>query len=67
MSKPLTINIENSVAVVTLNRPDKHNAIDLEMIAALSDAGVMLMTRRWKSKNNGCKFCRRASTSKLMR
>jgi enoyl-CoA hydratase/carnithine racemase len=42
MSERVSIAIEEHVAVVTLNRPDKHNAVDLEMFSALADAGERL-------------------------
>jgi enoyl-CoA hydratase/carnithine racemase len=42
MSEPVTIAKDGHVAVVTLNRPEKHNAIDLQMFAALARAGTQL-------------------------
>ena len=39
MSNRVTVEIENHVAEVTLNRPEKHNAVDLAMFEALIDAG----------------------------
>jgi len=42
MSEPVTITKDGHVAIVTLNRPEKHNAIDLRMFAALADAGTQL-------------------------
>jgi enoyl-CoA hydratase/carnithine racemase len=42
MSEPVTIAKDGHVATVTLNRPEKHNAIDLRMFAALADAGTEL-------------------------
>lgn len=44
MSERVTIAIEGHVAIVTLNRPDKHNAVDLEMFAALAAAGEQVAT-----------------------
>ena len=42
MTERVTISIDGHVAVVTLNRPDKHNAVDIEMFSALADAGEKL-------------------------
>jgi enoyl-CoA hydratase/carnithine racemase len=42
MSEPVTIAKDGHVATVTLNRPEKHNAIDLRMFAALAKAGTEL-------------------------
>ena len=42
MSDRVTVEIGNHVAEVTLNRPQKHNAVDLAMIEALIDAGESL-------------------------
>lgn len=42
MSERVRIDIENHVATVTLNRPDKNNAIDMAMFEALIDAGDSL-------------------------
>lgn len=42
MSEPVTIAKDGHVAIVTLNRPEKHNAIDLQMFAALAKAGTEL-------------------------
>jgi enoyl-CoA hydratase/carnithine racemase len=39
MSDPLTINIDDHVATVTLNRAAKANAVNLEMFDALHEAG----------------------------
>jgi len=42
MTDRVTIEIESHVAEVTLNRPEKHNAIDLAMFEAVIDAGESL-------------------------
>jgi enoyl-CoA hydratase/carnithine racemase len=42
MSEPVSIAKDGHVAIVTLNRPEKHNAIDLQMFAALAKAGTEL-------------------------
>lgn len=39
MSDCVKISIDNHVAQVMLNRPEKHNAVSLEMFAALAQAG----------------------------
>jgi len=46
MSDVLTVTTEGHVAHVTLNRPDKHNAVSLEMFEALGDTGEQLSTDR---------------------
>ncbi len=40
MSEIVKITKEGHVATVTLNRPDKHNAINLQMFTALAEAGA---------------------------
>ncbi len=42
MNDVVTTEIDAHIAIVTLNRPDKKNAIDLAMFEALSDAGDAL-------------------------
>lgn len=42
MGDRVTVEIKNHIAEVTLNRPDKHNAVDLAMFEALIDAGDSL-------------------------
>lgn len=42
MSDALRISRDESVATVTLQRPDKHNALNLELFAALAEAGLEL-------------------------
>ena len=42
MNKSVIIEFEDHVAQVTLNRPEKNNAVSLEMFAALADAGQQL-------------------------
>ncbi|MGB3621953.1 crotonase/enoyl-CoA hydratase family protein [Ketobacter sp. MCCC 1A13808] len=38
MSERVTLNVENDIAYVTLNRPEKHNGMDLEMLRAMIKA-----------------------------
>ena len=40
----VTVSIADHVAVVTLTRPDKHNALDLPMFDAIIGAGERLRT-----------------------
>lgn len=42
MSDRVTVEIEDHVAEITLNRPEKHNAVDLAMFNALIEAGESL-------------------------
>ena len=42
MGDRVTVEIEDHIAEVTLNRPDKHNAVDLAMFEALIEAGETL-------------------------
>jgi enoyl-CoA hydratase/carnithine racemase len=46
MADVVEISIDKHVARVTLNRPDRLNAVDLDMFAALGDAGARLATER---------------------
>lgn len=39
MSSPVSVSIEDHIATVTLNRPEKANALNLEMFEALAEAG----------------------------
>ena len=45
MTDVLTTTVEGHVATVTLNRPDRHNAINIDMFAALSEAGEQLKSQ----------------------
>ncbi len=42
MTERVTVSIDDHVAVVQLNRPDKHNAVDLRMFEALAETGQRL-------------------------
>ena len=46
MSDPLTISVAEHVATVMLNRPDKANAVNLELLDALTEAGRELAANR---------------------
>ncbi len=46
MSESVTVSIDEHVAVVTLNRPHKSNAVSMEMFDALGDAGEKLAGER---------------------
>jgi enoyl-CoA hydratase/carnithine racemase len=46
MSDPLTVSIDDQVATVILNRPDKANAVNLEMFDALAAVGRELAENR---------------------
>jgi len=46
MSDTVVLTIEDHIATVTLNRPEKHNAINLEMVEALGDVGEQLKSQR---------------------
>ncbi len=45
MSQKLTVETQDHVAVVRLNRPEKQNALDLETFSALADAATELGAR----------------------
>ncbi len=61
MGDRVTVEIENHVAEVTLNRPEKHNAIDPAMFEALIDAGETLAqdkdVRAVVMQGSGDNFC----------
>ena len=61
MSDLVTINVEDGVADVRLNRPDKYNAISPDMFQALNEAGNRLMeatdVRAVVLSGNGPGFC----------
>ncbi len=46
MSEPVRVSINDHIAEVTLNRPDKANAVSLEMFDALGEAGKLLASNR---------------------
>jgi enoyl-CoA hydratase/carnithine racemase len=43
---PLTIEMENQVAILTLNRPERGNAISPDMMLALEEAWALGQPRR---------------------
>jgi enoyl-CoA hydratase/carnithine racemase len=61
MSGPLKISKDDHVATVTLNRPEKHNAVNLDMFAALAEAGADLSAdksvRAIILEGEGASFC----------
>src|ERR1700710_2787613 len=61
MSERVTINQSNGIADVRLNRPDKRNALDGAMFAALNEAGETLKTgprpRAGGGRGDGPSFC----------
>ena len=61
MNERVTINIENHVADVRFNRPDKMNALDKEQIQAIAAAGEELAAakgvRAIVLSGNGAAFC----------
>lgn len=46
MTGPVRIDVENHIAVVTLDRPEKMNAVNLAMFDALGEAGAQLAAER---------------------
>ncbi|MDH3410755.1 MAG: crotonase/enoyl-CoA hydratase family protein, partial [Gammaproteobacteria bacterium] len=46
MSKPVKMSINHHIAQVTLNRPDKANALSLEMFDSIGEAGEQLASDR---------------------
>jgi len=67
MTDRVKVSIEDHVAVVTLNRPEKHNALDAEMFAALADSGQRLAgdrsVRAVVLEGSGVNFCTGLDTS----
>ena len=61
MTESLKISRDGHVAIVTLNRPEKHNAVNLELFAALAEAGASLgadkTVRAIVIKGEGPSFC----------
>jgi len=61
MSELVTVNIENHIADVRLNRPEKYNALSPDMFAAISGAGKAVMNdssiRAVVLSGNGRGFC----------
>ena len=61
MSELVKVDIENHVATVTLNRPDKHNALSVDMFEAIVDAGEQLgsnkTVRAIVLRGEGPSFC----------
>ena len=61
MTELVTINIENHIADVRLNRPEKYNALSPEMFAAITEAGEAVMQnpgiRAVVLSGNGRGFC----------
>ncbi len=61
MSDRVTIEVQNHVAEVTLNRPEKHNAVDIAMFEALTETGDSLAddasVRAVVLKGAGENFC----------
>ena len=49
MSNTVLVEIENHVAVITLNRPEKHNAINFDMFRELGEVGEHLKSIGIKS------------------
>lgn len=46
MPERITVDIDDRIACVTLNRPDKHNAVDRAMFDALIESGERLSSNR---------------------
>lgn len=61
MPGPVVVEKDGHVATVVLNRPEKHNAIDLQMFAALAQAGTELAAdtsvRAIVLEGAGASFC----------
>jgi enoyl-CoA hydratase/carnithine racemase len=61
MTERVRIDIDNAVAYVMLNRPDKHNAVDMAMFEALAEAGRTLRkdasVRAVVLHGSGSNFC----------
>jgi enoyl-CoA hydratase/carnithine racemase len=61
MSESVTVSIDEHLAVVTLNRPDKANAVSMEMFDALGDTGERLAAepsvRAVVLQGAGANFC----------
>jgi enoyl-CoA hydratase/carnithine racemase len=61
MSERVTISIDSGIADVRLDRPDKRNALDGQMFAALAAAGASLVDERSVRavvlSGNGASFC----------
>ena len=61
MSEVVEIDINDGIAVVRLNRPEKHNALDRESFQALADAGDEVTAdervRAVILSGNGDNFC----------
>lgn len=67
MTERVTVSIADHVAVVALNRPEKHNALDMRMFEALADAGKRIAddasVRAVVLEGNGANFCAGIDTS----
>ena len=61
MTERVSVAIDDGVASVAMNRPDKHNAVDMDMFRALTDTGLELAAdpsvRVIVLSGNGDNFC----------
>lgn len=67
MTDRIKVSIADHIAIVTLNRPEKHNAIDFEMFEALAESGSTLAAnsslRAVVLEGAGKNFCAGLDTS----